>query len=372
MGSLKERDYSFDAIRGFCMFLIPFQHYMSAQAGFNYYGLEGYIYFVIDIFVMQMFFFLSGYFSKKPERGREIAVKALLWPIIVVQAGLFVLTLLGVNITVQLYRTPYALWFLLSLFYYRMFHKNYIKIPHIFGIVFFLGLFIGMCPIFTRDFAISRSVSWMPYFLLGYYCQPEHIEKIRSLKKWKVCAIAAGLLIGVWLFMHYVPFDGYGAVMMATTNEIQGINWYENIIMHIVLLPVSMLFGVVLFNCFKNKKGFWSWIGQNTMPIYIFHLAGKYFILHRGAGFGFFEVPPHDSLLYIGYLLLLSFLSCVILASKPFAKLYELGFVKSYDWFVALCRMILQPIGGAIEKFMLLFIPREIREIKAQQQTKQS
>ena len=65
MGSIKkERDYSFDAIRGFCMFLIPFQHYLSAREGFHYDGLEGYLYFVIDIFVMQMFFFLSGYFSK--------------------------------------------------------------------------------------------------------------------------------------------------------------------------------------------------------------------------------------------------------------------------------------------------------------------
>lgn len=365
MGTIKQRDYSFDAIRGFCMFLVPFQHYMSAQDGFNYNGLEGYIYFVTDIFIMQVFFFLSGYFSKKPERGRQIAVKALLWPILVVQTGLFVLTLLGLNITIHLYRPPYALWFLLSLFYFRMFHKNYIKIPHLFGIVFVLGLFVGMVPFLTRDFAISRTISWMPYFLLGYYCQPAHIEKIRSLKIWQTLGILAGLLAGVYAFMKYVPFDSYGAVMMATTNEIQRITWYENIILHIALLPVSMLFLVVLLNLFKNKRdkrGFWAWIGQNTMPIYIFHLAGKYIIIHYGASAGLFALPPHDSILYILYLLGLGFVTSVVLASKPFAWLYEIGFVKSYDWFIAGCRAVLCPIGAAAESLMRLFLPKGLRQ----------
>ncbi len=366
--TLKKRDFSFDAIRGFCMFLVPFQHYMSAQEGFNYDGLEGYIYFITDVFIMQVFFFLSGYFSKKPERGREIAVKALLWPIIVVQAGLFVLTLIGFDLTLYPYRPPYAMWFLLSLFYFRMFHKDYIKIPHIFGIVFVLGLFVGMVPFLTRDFAISRSISWMPYFLLGYYCQPAHIEKIRSLKLWQTLSILAGLLAGIWAFMKYVPFDAYWAVMMATTNEIQEITWYENIIMHIALLPVSMLFLVVLLNLFKHsqdKFGFWAWIGQNTMPIYIFHLAGKFIIIHYGASAGLFPLPAHDTWLYILYLLALAFATSVILASKPFAWLYDVGFVKSYDWFCTICRVVLQAVGKGAEKVMCAFLPGSLKEIPA-------
>jgi fucose 4-O-acetylase-like acetyltransferase len=359
MGSIKkERDYSFDAIRGFCMFLIPFQHYLSAREGFHYDGLEGYLYFVIDIFVMQMFFFLSGYFSKKPERGREIAVKSLLWPLLVVEAGFAMLVVLGFDAHVSLYRPPFTMWFLLTLFYFRMFHKNYIKIPHIFGIVFVLGMFIGTIPFINRDFAISRSISWMPYFLLGYYCQPEHLKKIRSLKWWQTLGILVGLLIAVFLFMRYVPFDSYGAVTMADCNAVLGINWWQSALMHVILFPVSILFGIVLLNTFRNKKSIWTFFGQNTMPIYIFHLGMKYAIMHRGAGFGFFEVPAHDSIPYILYVLLLAFVTSVVLASPVGATLYDIFFVKSYDLLFLFGRKVLVPIGAACEKVWLLLAPK--------------
>ena len=168
--------------------------------------------------------------------------------------------------------------------------------------------------------------------------------------------------------MKYVPFDAYWAVMMATTNEIQEITWYENIIMHIALLPVSMLFLVVLLNLFKHsqdKFGFWAWIGQNTMPIYIFHLAGKFIIIHYGASAGLFPLPAHDTWLYILYLLALAFATSVILASKPFAWLYDVGFVKSYDWFCAICRAVLQAVGNGAEKVMCAFLPGSLKEIPA-------
>ena len=54
----KKRDYSFDAVRGFCMFLIPLQHFLAADKPFVYGSVGGYLYLVIDLFVMQVFFFL--------------------------------------------------------------------------------------------------------------------------------------------------------------------------------------------------------------------------------------------------------------------------------------------------------------------------
>lgn len=94
------------------------------------------------------------------------------------------------------------------------------------------------------------------------------------------------------------------------------------------------------------------------MPIYIFHLGMKYAIMHRGAGFGFFEVPAHDSIPYILYVLLLAFVTSVVLASPVGATLYDIFFVKSYDLLFLFGRKVLVPIGAACEKVWLLLAPK--------------
>ena len=62
---------------------------------------------------------------------------------------------------------------------------------------------------------------------------------------------------------------------------------------------------------------------------------------------------------------MMSFATSVILASKPFAWLYDVGFVKSYDWFCAICRAVLQAVGKGAEKVMCAFLPGSLKEIPA-------
>ena len=89
----KERDYMFDTFRGLLMLSIPMSHFtkMSGNLYGHLYGngafpqdsLAGFVYITINVFVMQAFMFLSGYFSKKPERARETAFKTFMWPYLV-------------------------------------------------------------------------------------------------------------------------------------------------------------------------------------------------------------------------------------------------------------------------------------------------
>ena len=362
MAVLKERDYSFDAIRGFCMFLIPLQHFFEADAAHSYHSWEGFIYFTIDLFVMQAFFFLSGYFSKKPERGREIAVKALLWPLLMTFPFFMIIQfVLDIDLKFNILTPPFAMWFLLCLFYYRMFHKDYIKIKHLFGIVFLLSLVAGVIPSFSATLSLARAVNWMPYFLLGYYCTPEQMEKVRSLKWWQTSLLAIFLVVGVYFFMQYAPFSHYGAVQMSTSNKMAGISWWSNIVVHLAVFVVSIAFLVVLFNVFGNKKGYWSWIGQNTMPIYIFHIVIFHLICRNGLGFGLFTPPAYDTPLYLLYVLVLATIVTTVLATKPFVWLYDVLFGKSYDAFIYCFHKIAEPVGGAVEKALLAIWPLRVK-----------
>ena len=89
----KERDYMFDTFRGFLMLSIPISHFTKMTGnlysslymggGFPKETLFGFVYITINVFVMQAFMFLSGYFSKRPDRARETAFSTFMWPYLV-------------------------------------------------------------------------------------------------------------------------------------------------------------------------------------------------------------------------------------------------------------------------------------------------
>ena len=77
---IKQRDYMFDTFRGLLMWSIPLSHFTRVAGNFHQDSLSGVIYITINVFVMQAFVFLSGYFSKKPDRSKETSFHTFLWP----------------------------------------------------------------------------------------------------------------------------------------------------------------------------------------------------------------------------------------------------------------------------------------------------
>ena len=133
MGEIKQRDYVFDTFRGLCMWCIPISHFTRMAGHFSHDSVSGVIYITINIFVMQAFMFLSGYFSKKPEKSRQIAFKIFLWPYIL---SIFFL-LWGENPAVGSCESVLRSAALCHVVHVRavpvqVVPENYIKVPHFF------------------------------------------------------------------------------------------------------------------------------------------------------------------------------------------------------------------------------------------------
>ena len=189
------------------MWSIPISHFTRMAGHFSHDSLSGVVYITINLFVMQAFMFLSGYFSKKPEKSRNIAFKTFLWPYILSVFFFYgVRMLLWGSATLYFDRPPFAMWFMLALFLYKLFQKNYVKIPHFFAISFAAYLIAGCVPFLTEFLSLNRIVSYFPFFFLGYYCQSEHIAKIKSLRKWQ-CWILGIVLVGISIFLAYGLVD---------------------------------------------------------------------------------------------------------------------------------------------------------------------
>lgn len=197
MEQVKARDYMFDTFRGLCMWSIPISHFTRVAGHFSSDSLSGIIYITINVFVMQAFVFLSGYFSKKPDRAKQTSFKTFLWPLWVCTPFFFMVRyVIWGSATFSFDVPPFALWYLFALFFYRFFLKEYIKIPHIFAICMVVYLLGGQAPFLSDQWALGRMISYFPFFLIGYYCQGEHLKKLQCLKKWQ-CWVLGILLMGI-------------------------------------------------------------------------------------------------------------------------------------------------------------------------------
>ncbi len=353
----KQRNYMYDAVRGFCMFLIPLQHFIGAGPYSDSGTFGGLIYITVDIFALQTFFFLSGMFSKKPERSREIAFKALLWPLLMSYVLFFILSYIrngfDLNYALTLFKfgnIPYGMWFMMALFVYRMFQKNYVKIPHLFGLAFILYLISGCFGFLSKNFfAESRIITFFVSFLMGYYMTQSQVEKIRQLKTWQTVLLGA-VLIGISVFVCYgCPVSIAKAIQLKASFTSIGLTWWQGILIRLGIFIVSFGWIVFLLNVMKDKKGFWSWIGMNTMPIYIFHLGFVGFFRKYGISFGLFDEKANPVLYYVVVFVVATVVSCVF-ASKPANKVYNWIMDGSYALFMAIINSIILPISGVVER----------------------
>lgn len=354
MGELKQRDYTFDTLRGICMWSIPISHFTRMAGHFSHDSLGGVVYITINVFVMQAFMFLSGYFSKKPERSREIAFKVFLWPYILSIFFFYgVRYLLWGHATLYFDRPPFAMWFMLALFLYKVFQKNYVKIPHFFAITFVLYLVGGCIPFLTEDLSLGRIVSYFPFFFLGYYCDKEHIAKMKCLKKWQ-CGVLGLVLIGVSVYLAYgfteLPVEWY--LLRRPGAEINVV-WYTDILMRFLLVVLGCAWLVFMFNILPEKDNYLAYIGRNTMPVYILHLAVRQWIKKHGIAMGLFALPPAGSAAYYALIFALASLCVVVFSSKPVSKGYDWVIDKSYDLLMWVINRVLLPPFAFLEKALV-------------------
>ncbi len=347
----------FDTFRGLLMWSIPISHFTRVAGHFSAASLSGIVYITINVFVMQAFVFLSGYFSKKPERARETAFHTFLWPYILCIPFFYLVRLIiWGHATIDLTVPPFALWYLFALFFYRFFLKNYIKIPHFLELSLLVFLFAGQVPFFSDTFALGRMVSYFPFFLLGYYCTPEHLKRLRSLRK-SYCAILGAVLTACSVLLAFFG-DQFpvGYYLLKNPACELGVTWYWDIIGRMMIFVLACGWIILMLNILPNKKNYLAYVGMNTMPIYILHLIVRYLVKKYGIFFGIF---PENVVLYYILIFGLASLCVVVFSSKPVVKGYDFVVEGSYGillWvldkiaiFLARCHI---PVAAAANRIM--------------------
>lgn len=194
----KQREFYFDNARLYLIILVVFGHLLRSyidESPFLYA-----LYMFIYSFHMPAFVLISGYFAKgihKPGYIKKVT-KKLLVPYIIFQTfyAVYYYVIDDVS-TIKLnpFDPQWAMWFLMSLFSWQLilFFIKDIKPQIVLPVTFFIGIAAGYFDFINNTLSLSRTLVFLPLFLIGYYAQPEHFKHVRD-KRYVLFSIITLLL----------------------------------------------------------------------------------------------------------------------------------------------------------------------------------
>lgn len=262
-----QRNYKMDNIRFLLIFLVVLGHFTELFQG----GFSLALYKIIYSFHMPAFLFLTGFFAHFHLRK---IVFNLICPYILFQVlyrAFDAYILQEKNSFTLNFTTPYwLLWYLLTVICYYLLiplidSENACSHKYILGIAIVISLLTGFDSSIGRYGSLSRSFTFFPFFLAGYYLSK---IKNRSQKNHIVLPLSGVLALLCSLYIINCP--------TITKNVLYGSYSYEkagyNPLIKIILLICGFAWIVFLLSTIPDKKiPFVSLFGQNTLSVFLLH-----------------------------------------------------------------------------------------------------
>lgn len=268
-----KRDYLFDNLKVLLIFLVVFAHISE-----NYINKDLYLknlYIIIYIFHMPLFVFISGYFSKNVTNCREKSIKHLLIPFVFFNTIYYLYSYFIVGKTnFNVFEPGWTLWYLLSLFFWRFFLKDIIKLKRtifILGTSLILGLLVGIIETNTYFLSFSRTFAFLPFFLLGYYANSNLIKKIKKIPP-IVSSIGITLIgSGICILIKYFSLK-YAILYLSTSYASLGLTIVQGVVIRIMFYASSALMCIFVINLIPISEYKISKLGEKTIVIYVGHI----------------------------------------------------------------------------------------------------
>lgn len=258
-----KRDYSFDNMKVLLITLVVFGH---ALEEFGTTGKLGLIRAVIYSFHMPLFIFISGYFSKSDAKPDKL-LKTTILPFIIFNTIWLFTQGTAIN-KINFFKPIYVFWYLLSLFFWRVTVKYFDRVKGIVILAFFVGIYCGCIGEAERFFSISRTVSFFPYFILGYKFKKESIEKIRKVPKiYSLALIIAAFAVTVFLnISETMPVKMYELIQSYSATKLDNM---QGMVLRGTIYIIATIIIFALVNLMPDKEFPITIYGQRTLCIYV-------------------------------------------------------------------------------------------------------
>ena len=263
-----EKDALFDNYRAFLIVLVVMSHFMDLSYEHNMIFMP--LKWFIVSFHMPAFLFVSGYFSKK-ETSLAKLIQKIGIPYLVCEVIFYLIYTFGIHKPTKLYllRPKFAMWFLMVLFFYKLLVPLIKKLPGHMIILICSGLGIGLAGV-GNFLSIPRLLVFFPFFMAGVHLTSDNVRELRkNATKFKTitAAVISGAITTGFVLAGYSTRIYYGRYSYDYLEQTA----VEGILTRALTYVAAGLMIYVFLVVLPAKKLKISYIGQRTMPIYIFH-----------------------------------------------------------------------------------------------------
>lgn len=263
----KQRDYYFDNVKFFLILIVVATHTFSPVMGESR-GLERLFYFIYT-FHMPAFIIVSGYFMKYMKNLNKYVIKYA--KIYIFMQTLYFLVLkfiLKEEISLTYSDPYYTYWFMLSLIIWYVIFPYVKDIKGILWIAIGVGIAVGYDENFGLLMSLSRTVVFLPYFLMGYFLKKEHIAAVKE-SRWKYIIWVACIVIAYILLKYNIIarplLQGKGPYISVGYDM-----WYAGVY-RLALYGIGALFSFGLFLLIPDGEKVYSKLGEQTLYVYLAH-----------------------------------------------------------------------------------------------------
>lgn len=265
-----ERNNQIENIKIILMFCVIFGHLLeSVTGGYNLYK-------VIYSFHMPMFLFINGWLAPYNYVSKRTMFK-LIYPYILFQIlyqmfNIYVINEESVEFSIQ-FGTPYwLLWYLLSLIFYYLLipiiateNRKYAGVVLVGTVI--LAILIGFDDSIGYYMSLSRTFTFLPFFVFGYYVGHNVFETnnvIRSIRINKIVKVLFFILAFMICVVAYKQNLNAGALYGSVSYHQGEFLWYIRLEMIVIAFLWSGIFMVLV----PDRKIFER---VDTFPIYVMH-----------------------------------------------------------------------------------------------------
>ena len=194
----RPRWFRADNIRYILLFNVIAEH-MLTQTDINYNWLVTVIVCWSRMITMPGFCFISGYFSKKGDKCYQSAVSDFLIPYIIFNS-LFVLC--WGSSAPNIFTPTFAYWYMMCMFAWKLVTKALQQIKYVIPLSFITALLVGaFCPDVGHFLSLSRTIGFLPFYVIGMKMSREDVRRLEELPKLPVILVTMAVL-GVWGWLN--------------------------------------------------------------------------------------------------------------------------------------------------------------------------
>lgn len=234
------------------------------------------LYVFIHTFHIPVFVFIAGYFSR-PVNSPEYLKKNLnhlIAPLLTfhVLYNLILTRPLGKSFDwAYFFVEPYfGLWFLLSLFYWRMLLLWIATVRHLVFRAVATGVMAGYIPAMERAFSLARTFTLLPFFTAGYALRNIPIEERLTAPVARVAG-AITLAWGLYLTAAWPSADEqwlYGCYPYAAL----GVAGMQAAFAKVFVYGINAAMGAAFLTVVPKRRTFFSEWGSRSLYIYVLHI----------------------------------------------------------------------------------------------------